>query len=237
MAGFARHIADRIDAHLVLAGPAADSVTDDPEGAAVVGLVRDVAPAPARDSGPRPRGVAANDRHRGERGDRQRASAASRRRRAEEPRRGFGLTVAEAMWKERAVVASAVGGIQDQIVDGESGVLLQTRATSQRSVAQSFTCWGIANKHAGSASRHARVSGMSSWDPRPGPPLELIERVISERERARAMAVWTGSPPPSTSRRPSMDTPSIRLPRHRGPPAQRERSHRCPAPHPRPSAR
>jgi trehalose synthase len=37
---------------------------------------------------------------------------------------GFGLTVAEAMWKARPVVASRVGGIQDQIVDGESGVLL-----------------------------------------------------------------------------------------------------------------
>ena len=37
---------------------------------------------------------------------------------------GFGLTVAEAMWKARPVVASAVGGIQDQIVDGESGVLV-----------------------------------------------------------------------------------------------------------------
>ena len=31
---------------------------------------------------------------------------------------GFGLTVTEAMWKARPVVASAVGGIQDQIVDG-----------------------------------------------------------------------------------------------------------------------
>jgi trehalose synthase len=38
---------------------------------------------------------------------------------------GFGLTVAEAMWKSRPVVASAVGGIQDQIVDGESGLLVQ----------------------------------------------------------------------------------------------------------------
>jgi trehalose synthase len=38
---------------------------------------------------------------------------------------GFGLTVAEAMWKARPVVASAVGGIQDQIVDGESGVLVE----------------------------------------------------------------------------------------------------------------
>jgi trehalose synthase len=37
---------------------------------------------------------------------------------------GFGLTVAEAMWKRRPVVASRIGGIQDQIVDGESGVLM-----------------------------------------------------------------------------------------------------------------
>jgi trehalose synthase len=37
---------------------------------------------------------------------------------------GFGLTVAEAMWKARPVVASGVGGILDQIEDGVSGVLL-----------------------------------------------------------------------------------------------------------------
>ena len=37
---------------------------------------------------------------------------------------GFGLTVTEPMWKNRPVVASAVGGIQDQIVDGESGLML-----------------------------------------------------------------------------------------------------------------
>ena len=37
---------------------------------------------------------------------------------------GFGLTVAEAMWKARPVVAARVGGIQDQIVDGESGLLV-----------------------------------------------------------------------------------------------------------------
>jgi len=40
-------------------------------------------------------------------------------------REGFGLTVTEAMWKARPVLASAVGGIQDQIVAGESGVLLE----------------------------------------------------------------------------------------------------------------
>ena len=37
---------------------------------------------------------------------------------------GFGLTVAEAMWKAKPVVASRVGGIQDQVVDGRTGVLI-----------------------------------------------------------------------------------------------------------------
>jgi trehalose synthase len=37
---------------------------------------------------------------------------------------GFGLTVAEAMWKGVPVVATRVGGIQDQIEDGVSGMLV-----------------------------------------------------------------------------------------------------------------
>jgi trehalose synthase len=40
---------------------------------------------------------------------------------------GFGLTVAEGMWKGRPVVGSAVGGILDQIADG-TGVLLSDPA-------------------------------------------------------------------------------------------------------------
>jgi trehalose synthase len=39
---------------------------------------------------------------------------------------GFGLTVAEAMWKARPVVASRVGGIQDQIDDGQTGHLVES---------------------------------------------------------------------------------------------------------------
>ncbi len=39
-------------------------------------------------------------------------------------REGFGLTVTEAMWKKKAVVASNVGGITLQIKDGENGFLL-----------------------------------------------------------------------------------------------------------------
>jgi trehalose synthase len=37
---------------------------------------------------------------------------------------GFGLTVSEAMWKSRPVVASRVGGIQDQIEHERSGLLV-----------------------------------------------------------------------------------------------------------------
>lgn len=40
-------------------------------------------------------------------------------------REGFGLTVTEAMWKERPVIASNVGGIPLQIEDGVNGYLLE----------------------------------------------------------------------------------------------------------------
>jgi trehalose synthase len=39
-------------------------------------------------------------------------------------RESFGLSVMEAMWKEKPVVASAVGGIRDQITPGENGMLV-----------------------------------------------------------------------------------------------------------------
>ena len=40
-------------------------------------------------------------------------------------REGFGLTVTEAMWKEKPVIGRAVGGIRLQIVDGETGFLVK----------------------------------------------------------------------------------------------------------------
>jgi trehalose synthase len=39
-------------------------------------------------------------------------------------REGFGLTVSEAQWKETPVVASRVGGIPEQVLDGETGFLV-----------------------------------------------------------------------------------------------------------------
>ena len=41
-------------------------------------------------------------------------------------REGFGLTVAEALWKARPVVAGRAGGIVGQIADGETGFLVAT---------------------------------------------------------------------------------------------------------------
>lgn len=124
---FARHIAPACaDAHLMLAGPATDGVDDDPESAKTFAEVRarfDRLPEPVRsrvhlaclpmdDDDENSAMVNALQR---------RADVVVQKSLAE----GFGLTVAEAMWKERPVVASRVGGIQDQIVGGESGLLIE----------------------------------------------------------------------------------------------------------------
>jgi trehalose synthase len=41
-------------------------------------------------------------------------------------REGFGLTVTEALWKTRPTIAGRVGGIVDQIQDGETGWLVSS---------------------------------------------------------------------------------------------------------------
>ncbi|RDS82615.1 glycosyltransferase [Dyella psychrodurans] len=114
-----------VDAHLALVGPDVTSVTDDPEGRAVLDSVIGawkVLPAPIRqrihlvslpmeDREENAAIVNAIQRH----------AAIIVQKSLKE---GFGLTVTEAMWKGRPVVASAVGGIQDQIVHGQHGLLL-----------------------------------------------------------------------------------------------------------------
>jgi len=112
-------------AHLLLAGPSVSGVADDPEGAEVLAEVRGVleqlpaevrsrvhlACLPMDDVQENAAMVNAIQR---------RADLIVQKSIAE----GFGLTVAEAMWKSKPIVATRVGGIQDQIVDGESGVLI-----------------------------------------------------------------------------------------------------------------
>jgi trehalose synthase len=125
---FARRIAPRTPAHLVLAGPAVAAVSDDPEGLEVLEEVaarRAALPADLRDRVhlvSLPMDDAAENAAMVNALQRQ-AAVVVQKSLAE----GFGLTVAEAMWKGRPVVASRVGGIQDQIREGETGLLVDPR--------------------------------------------------------------------------------------------------------------
>ena len=51
---------------------------------------------------------------------------------------GFGLTVTEALWKEKAVVGGKVGGIKLQIRDGETGFLVSSVGEAAQSVEYLF---------------------------------------------------------------------------------------------------
>ena len=124
MRGFADHVVPRGDGYLMLVGPAVTDVSDDPEGAAVYGECllqwRDLSPAarsrillvtlPLDDIDENAAMVNTLQRH---------ATVIVQKSLAE----GFGLTVAEGMWKGRPVIGSAVGGIIDQIAEG-TGILL-----------------------------------------------------------------------------------------------------------------
>jgi trehalose synthase len=125
LTAFAEHVGSD-DAHLLIAGPSVADVADDPEGAEVLAEVRErrkalppgvrqrvhLATLPMDDVEENAAIVNAIQR---------RSDVVVQKSLAE----GFGLTVAEAMWKGKPVVAGAVGGIQDQIVDGVSGVLVE----------------------------------------------------------------------------------------------------------------
>jgi trehalose synthase len=51
-------------------------------------------------------------------------------------REGFGMTVAEAMWKEKAVIAGKVGGIKLQIKNGQNGFLVSTPEETAKRIVQ-----------------------------------------------------------------------------------------------------
>ena len=125
---FAEHVHGPDEPHLVLAGPDVFAVSDDPEGASVLEeteaawreLPSDVrrrvhlALLPMDDADENAVIVNALQR---------RADVVVQKSLAE----GFGLTVSEAMWKARPVVAADVGGIADQIEDGVTGCLVEPR--------------------------------------------------------------------------------------------------------------
>jgi len=133
MCGFAEHVVTDGDvdhpgsvARLMLVGPSVEGVADDPQGRDVLDECKaifaslpqeakariNLVTLPMDDVEENAAMVNAVQRH---------AAVVVQKSLAE----GFGLTVAEAMWKARPVVATAIGGIQDQVVDGENGSLLR----------------------------------------------------------------------------------------------------------------
>jgi trehalose synthase len=125
MTGFVSRVVDNVDAQLVLVGPSTNEVSDDPEEAQVFTECKtswEALPVAARrrvsivtlpmdDIDENAAMVNAVQRY---------ATVVVQKSLAE----GFGLTVAEAMWKAKAVVASSVGGITMQIAPG-TGILLE----------------------------------------------------------------------------------------------------------------
>lgn len=116
-----KRVREQVDCRLILAG---NMATDDPEGLEIYEKVRKRA-GKLIDSGEiifllGAEDVAINAL--------QRVSAVVLQKSLRE---GFGLTVSEAMWKGTPVVAGAVGGIPLQIVDGETGFLVDPNDLDQ----------------------------------------------------------------------------------------------------------
>jgi trehalose synthase len=113
------------DVYLMLVGPDTSGVGDDPEGAGVLEECRSIWRAQPVETRRRvhlcslPMDDIDENAHLVNALQRQAAVVVQK-----SLVEGFGLTVTEPMWKAKAVVASRVGGIQDQIVHGESGLLL-----------------------------------------------------------------------------------------------------------------
>jgi trehalose synthase len=182
LAGFAEHVRADEAPHLVLAGPDVTAVADDPEGAEVLaevqaaweGLPRAVrrrvhlALLPMGDTDENAVIVNALQR---------RADIVVQKSLAE----GFGLTVSEAMWKGRPVVASDVGGIQDQIEDGRTGRLVEAHDLAAFGARVSEL---LADPHGAErlgAAAQARVRDHFLGPRHLGQYVELLERVLRGR--------------------------------------------------------
>ena len=124
MAGFAARVVGRVDAHLALVGPSVEGVADDPEGATVLNDCVAAWEALPIDARRRVRLITLPmddvDQNAVMVNALQRAATVIVQKSLAE---GFGLTVAEGMWKAKPIVASRVGGITDQVTEG-TGILL-----------------------------------------------------------------------------------------------------------------
>jgi trehalose synthase len=71
-------------------------------------------------------------------------------------REGFGLTVTEALWKGRPFVGGSVGGIPLQVIDGETGFLVDSPATCAERCLELLRDPGLARELGRAGKEHAR---------------------------------------------------------------------------------
>jgi trehalose synthase len=126
MRGFVAHTEHLPQTRLALVGPDVEGVTDDPEGAHVYAECHAAWRALPEAARRRVALVLLPMDDVAENG----AMVNAIQRRAtvvvqKSLQEGFGLTVTEAMWKARPLIASAVGGIPDQIEHERHGLLVQ----------------------------------------------------------------------------------------------------------------
>jgi len=202
--GFVSHAGETADAHLLLVGPDVAGVSDDPEGQAVLAEVveaRRALPRPARsrvhlatlpmdDPEENAATVNAIQRH---------AAVVVQKSLAE----GFGLTVTEAAWKARPIVASGVGGIQDQVVDRVTGLLVDPTdlAAFGHAVSRLLLDRALARRLGEAARERVRERFLEPRHLRQW--VDLIERLATTSPAPASAAASAARPPGAADRRPA----------------------------------
>ena len=96
-------------------------------------------------------------------------------------REGFGVVCAEAMAHERPVVASAVGGLLDLVVDGETGLLVPPGdVRALRGALDRLLADRDLRRRLGEAAR-GRISARFSWDAVTRATISLYESALDAR--------------------------------------------------------
>jgi hypothetical protein len=184
--------AARSDAHLVLAGGSAD---DDPEGAEVLKEVQE------RAGGRNDISILSlpPDAHLTINALQHRSTVVVQK----SLREGFALTVSEALWKRRAVVASAVGGIPLQVIDGHTGLLTRSVEGCAYQITRALRSPALRRRLGSEGREHVRDNflhpreardylAVFAWLLRPGDAV-VRRRRAGERQRGEERPLQAGT--------------------------------------------
>ncbi len=158
------------ESHLILAGGGAD---DDPEGAEVLAEVQ------ARAAGRRDISVLLlpPDAHLVVNALQRRSTVVLQK----SLREGFALTVSEALWKQRAVIASAVGGIPLQVLHERTGLLVRSNEGAALQISRLLRTPDMRRRLGRDGREHVRHHFLHPREARDY--LAVFARLVEEAER------------------------------------------------------